>query len=405
MNIAYLTSEYKDLSLGNEDTSTYISNSFCRKWKEQGHNVVVIHNASRFPKIIYFVPKFVKRIFESKIGFTWGGYDSVKKKQYEDKGVCVYRLPICKIIPHRSPSNRRLDEHVEKIKVFFNESNFVPDVIIGQWASPQMELIYRLKDTFNCKTAVVLHGEGYVNLEKFPTKTYLQKIDKLGARSKTSSDNIQKLLCLNETPFVCYSGIPDEYLRDYKCDVAKFSNIRKWKFAFAGRLVELKKVDVLIRSLNHIKEVEWELHILGEGAQLSELQRLCRELNCENSVIFHGKVDRKEVMNVLSECHCFIMVSVGEVFGLAYLEAMGACCITVGSVGGGIDGVIHNNENGFLVPAGNEEQLTVLLRRMINLEPDEMKQIARAGYNTAVEFSETRVAERYLDAVTSGNKM
>ena len=183
MNIAYFTSEYRDYRLKEGDTFTYISNSFCREWVKQGHNVIVIHNASSFPKILYYLPQFVKNIYEKKKGSTWGSYDSIKDDSYSDQGVLVYRMPIKKWIPHSSPSDRRLNIQAERIRKLFAEKDFVPDVIIGQWISPQLELIYRLKDSYNCRTAVVLHGKGYFDSKNYPIKEYLSKIDKLGVRS------------------------------------------------------------------------------------------------------------------------------------------------------------------------------------------------------------------------------
>lgn len=46
---------------------------------------------------------------------------------------------------------------------------------------------------------------------------------------------------------------------------------------------------------------------------------------------------------------CFIMISKNEAFGLVYLEAMSAGCITIASRGEGFDGVIIHGVNGFYV--------------------------------------------------------
>ena len=396
MNIAYLTSEYKDYRLKNGDTFTYISNSFCREWIKQGHNVIVIHNASSFPKIIYNLPSFIKNIYEKKKGSTWGSYDSIKEDTYLDNGVLVYRLPIKKLIPHSSPSARRLNVQAERIRKILYENDFVPDVIIGQWISPQLELIYRLKDYYDCRTAVVLHGKGYYDSKNYPIKEYLSKIDKLGVRSETQATTIMRQLSLDEKPSVCYSGIPDEYIANYSLNTEKFNEIKKWKFAFVGRLVNYKKADVLIRALSKIKDVDWELNIVGEGAQLSELRNLCDELSCNDKVFFRGKVSRNEVMDILSQCHCFVMISVGEVYGLVYLEAMGACCVTVASIGGGIDGIIKNGINGFLTAEGNEEQLEDLLKRITHSSQERLQKIVTEGHQTAIDFAESKTAEKYL---------
>lgn len=400
MNILYLTSEYKDESYEKGDTFTYISNSFCRKWVKQGHDVIVIHNASVFPKLLYLTPIKVKRFIEKKLGSMWGSYESVCKKTYCDCGVKVFRMPIKKLIPHSPPSRGTLNKQANDIRLLLEQLNFTPDVVIGQWISPQTELISRLKYFYNCRTAVVCHGTGYLNGSRKDFFKCLAEIDRIGARSKSQSRQIQKILGLDYSPFVCYSGIPDEFIDSHSINLGKFEQINKWKFAFVGRLVEYKKVDVIIKSLSRIENLDWELNIVGEGAQLKELIGLAKELSCDDRVIFHGKISRDNVMNILAQCHCFIMVSVREVFGLVYLEAMGASCITVASKNGGVDGIIESGINGFLVDEGNESQLTELINSIIRMDKETLQRVAFNGYRTAVSLSETNASKDFLEKVT-----
>lgn len=399
MNIAYLTSEYKDISLGNKDKFTSISNTFAKEWVKQGHNVIVIHNASCFPKFIYMIPDNVKGYFENKFGFMWGSYDSVKYKEYVQDDVQIFRIPIKKYIPHRSPSKSSIKSQVSVIRQIFTENNFTPDVIIGQWISPQMEIIYNLKDVYKCKTSVVLHGNGYYNEKKFPIEKYLTKIDKLGVRSAYHAKEVKDALHLDYEPFICYSGIPDDYLSHYSINTNKFDKLDKWKFIFVGRLIEYKKVDSVIKALSKINNIDWELNILGEGDQENYLKRLTKDLQCEKKVNFLGKVSRNEVMKKMSESHCFIMVSEGEVFGLVYLEALGASCITVASKDGGIDGIIRNGDNGFLSNQGDEKNLFETINKIVNMDIDKIKEISSNAYDTAVKLKDSEVARKYLELV------
>lgn len=398
MNILYLTSEYKDESLGKDDPFVFISNSFCRKWVKQGHKVVVIHNASCFPKIIYYIPSKIKKIFEKKFGYCWGSYKSVCEKKYIDNGVDVYRLSIKKYIPHRSPSKKVLKNASDTIVAILRKQNFIPNVIIGQWGSPQAEIISRLSRVYSCPTSVVFHGT-YIDKKNTDYLSDLATINKIGARSNSQAEIIQKKLNLDMKPFVCYSGLPDEYIKQYHLNLEKYTHIIKWKFVFVGRLVEYKKADIIIKALSRIDNINWELNIIGDGAQLNELKKIAIANNCEKKVIFHGNIPRDKVLEILNGCHCFIMASVNEVFGLVYLEAMGASCITVASKKGGIDGVIINEQNGFLIDEGSEEQLYELIKDITVVDPETLKKIASKAYETALSFSEDKVAIDYLNKV------
>lgn len=393
MNILVLTSVYKDISLGSDDRSTNVVNSFVRDWVEQGHKVEVIHNSHQYPKFIHKLPFFVKSKLAAKMGFFIADYKVICKKKYEDYGAKIWRLPMLKIIPHRPHSHRVIVNQVKQINSILEQENFSPDVIVGHWASPQMEIISLLKDTINCRTALVLHGLDYINQKGFQAEYLLKKIDRLGCRSKTQAELIKNMLHLETPPFVCYSGVPDDYIKKFKLNTSKFENVVKWKFAYVGRLVEYKQVDVTIRALNNLS-FEWELDVVGEGAEKESLKKLCINLGCANRVRFHGQIPRNQVMEMLRNSHCFIMVSKGEIFGLVYLEAMAASCVTIGSLGEGIDGIIVDGINGYLCEPADAKSLEKKIKTMMR-EPNLLK-LVQNGYDTACNYADSIVARNYL---------
>lgn len=399
MKILVLTSVYKDSSLGNKDTSTNIVNSFTKEWIKQGHEVIVIHNSHRYPKIIHFIPKIIKKKIATFMSFQISDYVAVKEKEYDDFGVIVYRTPIKKYKPHQSPSKSQILNQTNKIKKFLEKKNFIPDVITGHWASPQMEIIYYLKEYYRCKTAIVFHGMGYLNDSNFDAKKYLSHIDKVGCRSLSQSKMIKNELKLNYNPFVCYSGIPNDYLDKYRLNVSKFDNIKKWKIVYVGRLVAYKNVDIIIKALSLIKNIEWEFTIIGEGSEKKRLETLSKELHCDNKVKFLGKISRDEVMKTMNDMHVYIMVSTNEIFGLTYLEAMASSCITIASKNGGVDGIIQNEKNGFLCLEGDVDDLYNRLIKLFSSKPKEIKQIAQCGYDDVHKYSDSNMAKQYIDNI------
>ena len=378
MRILVLSSVYRDESLGRVDTSTNVVNLFVREWNKQGHEVLVIHNSHCYPKIVHKIPKKVKKMLASKMGFEISDYEAVKEKEFMDYGVKIFRLPIKKFIPHCKPSNNIIEKQVNRIIEILEKENFKPEVITGHWASPQMEIISKLKMKYNCRTAIVLHGVGYIGSSGYRIKDYLKNIDLLGARSLSQSRRLKDILKLEQLPFVCSSGIPDEYIDSYKLNTEKYNDIKTWRITYVGRLVSYKNIDSTIRALSEIKDINWEFNIVGEGAQYCELEKLARSLNCIERIHFFGHIQRNEVMQILKDTHIFVMISKDEVFGLVYLEAMAASSLVVASRNGGVDGIIVDNENGFLC---TEESL---------------KHIVAKGYERVKDYSDYKVAERYL---------
>ena len=400
MKILMITSVYKDKSLGNIDTSTNIVNSFVKEWIKQGHEVLVIHNSHCYPKIIHKIPRKIKKSLAGKMGFEIADYVGVQEKEYFDNGAKIFRLPIKKYIPHMQPRENTIKKQVNKIVSVLKKEKFVPDVITGHWASPQMEIISELKLIYHCRTAVVLHGTGYVESSKFNAKKYLENIDVLGARSLSQARQIKEILQLDKLPFVCNSGVPDEYLKNYKLNTEKYRNIETWKITYAGRLVAYKNIDATIKALSEIKNVNWEFNIVGEGASRAELEELAQQLNCTDKIHFWGRVSREKVMQILEDTHIFVMISTNEVFGLVYLEAMAASCLTIASKNGGVDGIIKCEKNGFLCEEGNNKELHSILNRITKKEVNEISNIVEMGYKTAREYSDSEVARVYIKNIT-----
>ncbi len=401
MKILMMTSVYKDYSLGKRDTSTNIVNSFVADWIKQGHEVIVIHNSHCYPKVIYNIPKRIRALLASKMGFAIDDYDVIENKEYIDNGAKVYRIKINKYIPHRTPNKKAIDTQVKKIVRILKQENFYPDVITGHWASPQMEIISMLKSVYKCKTAVVLHGTGYINTKTFMAKEYLDGIDSLGTRSEAQSNTVKEILGLDYKPFVCYSGVPDLYLEENRLNIDKFKNITTWKFIYVGRLVAYKNIDATIKALAKLPiEIEWEFTIVGEGAEQSKLEKICRDCGCATRVHFYGKVSRDEVMKLLQNAHVFIMISTNEIFGLSYLEAMAASCISIGSKNGGIDGVIKSGKNGLLCKEGDEDNLCELILSITRMKDMELIDMVNNAYYTANDYADSVVAKKYLENIT-----
>lgn len=404
MNILVLTSVFPRLeSSSQKEDATKVVYYFAKEWKEQGHNVKVIHNAHRYPYIVHSLPEGIKEKFKAKFGFPIPDKDITEEKYYEYDGIDVWRIPILKMIPHSDHPAYQIEKQSGKIQDILNKEDFVPDVIVGHWMSPQAQLLKSLKSRYHCKTALVLHGTTYLNSIKFDYNKYRDGIDVLGCRSVTESDYVKEALREEKNPFICYSGIPENYICDFEKIRRKYDQEDVWKFVYVGRLVQYKNIDKIIIALAKLKGLNFTLDIIGEGDSKNYLQKLCTLHNMEDKVTFRGKMSREETQKLVQQSQCFIMISEAEVFGLVYLEAMAAGCITIGSYKGGIDGVIQNGINGFLCKSGDADGLANRIEEIINLDKDEKLEIVQNALNTAKDFTDNKVAELYLKNVMGTN--
>jgi len=103
-------------------------------------------------------------------------------------------------------------------------------------------------------------------------------------------------------------------------------SFKKPKYLFVGKLTERKNLEVIIRALNILKlnTPDAKLSIVGTGSQREYLETLVNELNLQNNVTFHGKVDDDELLKLYNSTTVYITASLWEGFGMPIIEAM-AC--------------------------------------------------------------------------------
>lgn len=278
----------------------------------------------------------------------------------------------------------------------------MPDVIISHWVNPQVDLVRRLKDKYNVRTSLVFHNDcSEKNMDKFALQDVPDIFDAIGCRSDAYANYVQGCLKLHRKPFICYSGIPDEQAALQENILSKDALLqRNREFLYVGRLVSYKKVDVIIKALaKAYADKNFTLHIVGSGAEKENLQNIAYELDVKQNLVFHGQVSRDEVFDLMKKCFCFTMVSEKETFGMVYIEAMLAGCVTIASKDGGVDGVIVNDENGYLSPEGDVDALSEVYKKLELMSSEDIDRLRKNAIKTALDFKDSAVAQRYLDDV------
>ncbi|MBR2942775.1 MAG: glycosyltransferase, partial [Clostridia bacterium] len=106
------------------------------------------------------------------------------------------------------------------------------------------------------------------------------------------------------------------------------------------------------------------LTIVGIGEMEAQLKARIAQLGLEARVVMTGGLPHEEVLQLMGKHDLFVLPSWGEGYGIVYIEAMAAGCISVGAVGEGIEDTINDGENGFLVPAGDTDAVERVMREV-----------------------------------------
>lgn len=403
MNILVVTTIYPREDANEGSTATKVVHYFVKEWEKLGHRVLVSHTPNRLFYCFYYLPTSIRELLKARTGNEFPDKNMIKKGEFPFDGISVYRRPVFKLIPRHLTNSFLADSCAKDIESFCQKKDFKPDLIIGHWETPVIQVINKLAQSFGCKKSIVFHGTSYI--ERYPKKikALISDYNAIGARSLVSAKEIQDVLNLDKMPFICYSGIPDSYVSLYKLALEKF-RFPVRNFIYVGTLIARKNCDCLIKALAVQNNKDWHLDIVGDGAERGKLEELIIKLKLENNVTFHGKKQRDEVIKLMQKAQCFVMNSRDEAFGLVYLEAMLANCITVASKNEGMDGIITNGNNGFLVNAGAVDELASLIDHIQNLDSGISTMIAENAYETACNFTDSATAMKYLESINSWEK-
>ena len=144
------------------------------------------------------------------------------------------------------------------------------------------------------------------------------------------------------------------------------------------------------------------LHIYGDGPERSKLEQLAASNEVtKTSVRFHGLISHDKVADIMANSDIFAMVSTGETFGLVYLEAMASGDIVIASRHEGIDGIVIDGKNGFIVDPNNLDELVQCMKNIFNLNDTDYTEISRNANLTAMEFTEEKMGRKYLSMISS----
>jgi glycosyltransferase involved in cell wall biosynthesis len=150
--------------------------------------------------------------------------------------------------------------------------------------------------------------------------------------------------------------------------------------AFAGRLTAQKSLRVALEAVAAVDGVE--LLIAGEGDERPALERDIAELGLGGRVRLLGALPRARVVELFAAADASILSSSWENFPHTVVEALAAGTPVLATATGGVAEVVHDGENGLLVPVGDALALGGAIRRFFG--DDELRGRLRAAAAASV---------------------
>jgi N-acetyl-alpha-D-glucosaminyl L-malate synthase BshA len=182
--------------------------------------------------------------------------------------------------------------------------------------------------------------------------------DAVTAVSESLKDDTYKHFTINRDivmipNFIDFSRFNKQPKEHFKKAIAPFN---EKLIVHTSNFRKVKRIEDVVRVFDILsKKIPSKLLLIGDGPERSNIEKLCRELDACDRVVFLGK--QEAIEEILSVCDLFLLTSETESFGLAALEAMACEVPVISTNAGGIPEVNIHGVTGYMSEVGDVEEM------------------------------------------------
>jgi colanic acid/amylovoran biosynthesis glycosyltransferase len=153
-------------------------------------------------------------------------------------------------------------------------------------------------------------------------------------------------------------------------------------FVCVGRLCEQKGQLLLIDAARRLVErgEQFSLTLAGDGELRPDLERLIDKYNLRNNVRITGWLSSEQVRTELISARALVLPSFAEGLPVVIMEAMAVKRPVISTFVAGIPELVKHGQNGWLVPAGDVDELADAMQECLATPPEVLERMGAAGF-------------------------
>jgi colanic acid/amylovoran biosynthesis glycosyltransferase len=189
-------------------------------------------------------------------------------------------------------------------------------------------------------------------------------------------------------------GVDADYVAEQPSPVPDVARL-----ASVGRLSEQKGQLLLVEAAAQLKREgrQFELVLVGDGPMRGEIEALIAREGLHQHVRITGWASGDEVRREIEAARAFVLPSFAEGLPVVLMEALGRGRPVITTYIAGIPELVHDGENGWLVPAGSVDDVAVAMRAALDATPARLCEMGQLGYARVREMHDAqRNAESLL---------
>ena len=159
--------------------------------------------------------------------------------------------------------------------------------------------------------------------------------------------------------------LTDEELQEGERNILQKDYAGKLDFCFIGRIEAAKGVGRILNMFEQLGDHPkvGTVHFIGEGDAKEGYEKRASSLPVK--IAFHGYLSREKVVDILEQCHVFLLLSESEGFPKVIAESANYGCIPFVSDVSSIGQYIKNGYNGFITNDLSDKNLVKILSRIL----------------------------------------
>ncbi|MEF3075493.1 glycosyltransferase [Methylobacter sp. Wu1] len=151
-----------------------------------------------------------------------------------------------------------------------------------------------------------------------------------------------------------------------------------------GRLCEQKGQLLLLEAAKALADAgySFSLVLAGDGPMRSELEQRIESYGLTDIVNITGWVSNEQVRELISSSRGMVLPSFAEGLPVVIMEAMALKKPVISTYVAGIPELVQHGENGWLVPAGDVEQLISAMRQLLDADDETLLAMGSKAYES-----------------------
>lgn len=191
---------------------------------------------------------------------------------------------------------------------------------------------------------------------------------------------------------------------DYFCRDASSLSSHVIKIGMQSRLQANKDHRTLINAFNILcsthTNLNFSLHIAGDGVTLSSLRELAASLGLADKVVFHGMLQQDALKVFLNDLNIYVHCTHGETMSTAIMQALSMSLPVIASDVWGVSNMIKNG-NGLLYQPGDADDLASKLTQLIQNAKFAKTLGVNARKDAVSNYNNTILVEKYNNIFSS----